>query len=78
MQHQLRGTSQKQNQKARIESEHTHAIPHRKTKTLIEYMRAMISYYLQHTQITTPSQNQKHKFRSVYQKPSQRLTDILM
>jgi len=35
----------KQNQKARIKSEHTHAIIiHRKTKTLIEYMRAMISY----------------------------------
>jgi len=44
-----------------MKSEHTHAITHRKTKALIEYMRAMISYWLQHTQITTPSQNKKQK-----------------
>ena len=51
----------KQNQNVRITSKHTHAITHRKTKALIEGMRAMISYWLQHTQITTPSQNKKQK-----------------
>jgi len=54
----------KQNQKARIKSEHTHAIIiHRQTKALIEYMRTMISCWLQHTQITTPSQNKKPKIQ---------------
>ena len=51
----------KQNHKARIKSKHIHAITNRKTKALIEYMRAMISCWLQHTQITTPSRNKKQK-----------------
>jgi len=68
----------KQNQNVRITSKHTHAITHRKTKALIEGMRATISYWLQHTQSTTPPQNKKQKYRSVYQQPSQRLTDVLV
>jgi len=65
----------KQNQKVRITSEHTPAITHRKTKALIEYMRAMISYWLQHNQITTPSQNKKQKTQNTDRSVNSHLSD---